>query len=132
VYKPKLEISEAVELGNYYLGQTNLKCPRCGWDYLHLRSVTIYDRAEDAEVTSVTTVRDGLSATHLLPSRDIANPSARRDGMAILFECEACSINQNQWSPLIELTIAQHKGITQLGWRFEPLTPQEIKEAKNG
>ncbi|MBV8775541.1 MAG: hypothetical protein JO166_24915, partial [Deltaproteobacteria bacterium] len=124
-HKPELETNGAVELGDYYAGQTNLKCPRCGWDFLHLRRITVYDRGEDAEMTSVTTACDGLSATHLLPSREVANPSARRDGMAILFECEACSVDLYRSSPVIELTIAQHKGITLLGWRFEPLTPQE-------
>jgi hypothetical protein len=87
-----------------------LLCPRCGGNYLHQKQVTVFDREEDAETTSVTTVAGGLAATHLLPSEQIANPSGRRHGLAIAFECEGCGDG-------IELTIAQHKGVTNLGWR---------------
>ncbi len=42
------------------------------------------------------------------------NPSDRRQGMIIRFECENCGPNG------IELCIAQHKGNTIVHWQFEP------------
>ena len=94
-----------------------LKCPRCCHEFLHHGQVTVFDRGEDDELTAVTTVDAGLSATHLRPSTDVSNPSGRRDGIAIAFNCEGCGDG-------IELTIAQHKGVTALAWRFEPKKPE--------
>jgi DNA-directed RNA polymerase subunit RPC12/RpoP len=93
-----------------------LKCPRCSSHSLHHGRVTVFDREEDNELTTVTTVNAGLSATHLRPSTEVRNPSLRRDGIAIAFDCEECGDG-------IELTIAQHKGVTAFAWRFEPKTP---------
>lgn len=93
-----------------------LKCPRCSGEFMHQGRVTVFDRSEDAEYTAVTTVDCGLSATHLLPSGETDNPSSRRQGMSIAFECELCEGG-------IELTIAQHKGHTHVGWRYEPEQP---------
>ena len=73
--------------------------------------VTVFDRAEDAEFTAVTTVDGGLAATHLLPSGQTDNPSDRRQGLAIAFDCESCGEG-------IELTLAQHKGISVAAWRY--------------
>ena len=89
----------------------SLLCPRCGEDYLHQCGVTVYDRGEDAEMTTVTTVDDGLVGSHLVPSNEAANPSSRRDGIAIMFTCETCD---DGW---FELTFAQHKGMTHVAWR---------------
>ncbi|HXU03825.1 MAG TPA: hypothetical protein VN903_22825, partial [Polyangia bacterium] len=45
------------------------------------------------------------------------NPSGRRDGIAIDLWCESCKEGST-------LTIAQHKGMTAIGWRKEaPLSP---------
>jgi hypothetical protein len=95
-----------------------LKCPRCRGEYLHQGRVTVFDRSEDDEQTAVTTVQCGLSATHMLPSGETDNPSSRRQGMTLAFECEYCE-------GAIELTIAQHKGHTYLGWRYEPARPRQ-------
>lgn len=46
------------------------------------------------------------------------NPSSRRDGLVISFTCEQCS--RDDPGDVIELTIAQHKGSTEIGWRFSP------------
>ena len=86
-----------------------LCCPTCGGDsQMHHRGVTVFDRSEDAETTTVTTI-DGAVSMASMPSRESANPSSRRDGIAIQFECEVCG-------PM-ELTIAQHKGRELLEWR---------------
>ena len=79
--------------------------------FLHHSKITVYDRTEDQKVTTVTVVHDGVSATHLSPSDEVANPSPRRHGVAIAFACETCGEG-------IELTISQHKGNSNLAWRF--------------
>jgi hypothetical protein len=103
--------STEVKLSEDYGIGPALLCPRCGSEYLHHGRVTVFDRGEDDEATVVTTVKGGLTATHLLPSCRCGNPSGRRDGVAIAFYCEQCG-------DAIELTIAQHKGCTYLAWRF--------------
>jgi len=95
-------------------GEPLLRCPRCGHNYLHHGQVTVFDRTEDATLTLVTAIVAGVTAVHLRPSSMVANPSRRRHGIAIAFECEECPGE-------IELTIAQHKGETRIAWRFEPL-----------
>jgi hypothetical protein len=40
------------------------------------------------------------------------NPSTRRHGLIIDFECETCSANP------IQLRFAQHKGTTLVSWRY--------------
>ena len=85
-----------------------LLCPRCGSNYLHSGEVRVYSRGEDDDETAVTTVRDGLSATHMRPSGP-ANPSGRRQGIVVAFECEQCTGDPDG---ALELTIAQHKGNT--------------------
>jgi DNA-directed RNA polymerase subunit RPC12/RpoP len=87
-----------------------VRCPLCGHTCLYQGRVTVFDRNEDAKMTVVTTVVGGLSAADLLPSDQVANPSIRRHGLAIAFGCEVCGGD-------IELTIAQHKGNTQIAWR---------------
>lgn len=83
---------------------SEVDCPRCGSSYLHHGAVTLFDRnKEDGPVL----VRQFDS-----PSPTLAgNPSGRRGGIAISFECEVCGDG-------IELTIAQHKGNTEMAWRY--------------
>jgi hypothetical protein len=57
-----------------------------------------------------------MSVTNTLPSDKTDNLSERRQGMTLAFACELCEGN-------IELTIAQHKGFTYVGWRFEDGAP---------
>lgn len=114
--------SRAIEFARYASSDPAPLCPRCGSTYLHQGRVTIFDRGEDGEQTAVTTVDCGLAATHLMPSGEIANPSSRRHGLAIAFDCESCSDG-------IELTIAQHKGCTEFKWRFEAWAAEIEREA---
>ncbi len=102
-----------VRLGNFCgWDELNLlMCPCCGADeaYLHSRTVTVFDRAEDAEITRVVSVGETVDMRRV-PSEATGNPSSRRHGIAIEFECELCG------EP-IELTFAQHKGHTLVRWR---------------
>ncbi|AZO51240.1 hypothetical protein [Mesorhizobium sp. M4B.F.Ca.ET.058.02.1.1] len=94
----------------------DLVCPRCGSDYLHHLGAVFYDRREDAEAEVKITVSGPQVSTEVVDARTSGNPSGRRHGMAIQFSCENCS---GKHGPL-ELTIAQHKGNTEVGWRFDP------------
>jgi hypothetical protein len=98
-----------------YQSVPELQCPRCDSLYLHQGRVTVFDREEGAELTPVTTVAGGLAATHLRPSSEVGNPSGRRHGLAIAFDCEGCGGD-------LELTLAQEKGVTEVVWRFAERT----------
>lgn len=88
----------------------HLDCPHCGQANMHHRGVVMYDREEDAEITMRTRIVRGMVQSVPVPSAGSGNPSDRRDGLAILFECEQCG-------RLSELTFAQHKGDTHVAWR---------------
>ncbi|SRR5260221_9825392 len=87
-----------------------LLCPGCGSEYLHHHEIDIFGGTErrgfpTLEINALTAdVSDG-------EPRD--NPSLWRHGATAKFWCENCKC-------LPELTVAQHKGMTQIGWR-EPL-----------
>jgi hypothetical protein len=87
-----------------------LRCPNCGANYLHHDVVTVYDRGEDAPLTTVTKIDSGEVERRKVLSQWTRNPSARRSGLAIRFQCEGCEATS-------ELTIEQHKGCTFLTWR---------------
>lgn len=91
-----------------------LICPRCQADTLHQGKVVVYDRAEDGAGV-VRTEIDGSSVMVDAAASNDGNPSARREGLAINFWCEGCGE-----APL-QLTIAQHEGSTEIGWRFDDL-----------
>ena len=97
---------------------SNLLCPRCGADNLHHLGVTVFDRAEDAASVVRSHVSGSKVAVEIVGSIVAENPSRRRDGLAIQFQCEQCGGDEPD--NLIELTIAQHKGSTEIGWRFTP------------
>jgi hypothetical protein len=54
-----------------------------------------------------------------MPNAESGNPSPRRDGIVISFFCEQCT-NWGETGEVIELTLAQHKGATEIGWRYPP------------
>jgi hypothetical protein len=89
---------------------TALRCPRCNEVYLHHAEVKVFERGEDAERTTVTTVADGRTNTAVVNSSGCGNPSSRRHGLTISFWCEMCDAK-----PV--LTLEQHKGQTFLAWR---------------
>jgi hypothetical protein len=98
--------SDVIEFSHW---DPEVMCPRCGGLDLRHGRVTVFDREEDAEMTLVTTVDRGLSATRLLPLSEVTNPS--RHGLTIAFTCERCGDG-------IELRIAPYKGRTEFGWSF--------------
>jgi hypothetical protein len=87
-------------------------CPYCRCPDLRHGAVQIFERAEDSPITMMTTV-DGGTTTRLVSSDSTRNPSNRRHGLVIAFACDNCSTR-------LELTVAEHKGVTLLGWRFQP------------
>jgi len=54
-------------------GATALVCPRCDTTNIHHSSVKVYDRAEDAASTVVTTVRDGCAGVAATESSKAGN-----------------------------------------------------------
>jgi hypothetical protein len=87
----------------------DLICPKCGCNNLHHRMVDVYFRPEDAEHGIHTHVGYGGAKTDMDVS---GNPSARRSGLFITFECEQCEGDKM-------LDIYQHKGTTYLEWRYD-------------
>jgi hypothetical protein len=90
-----------------------LECPHCPnaiESYLHHGKVTVYARHEDAPRVTKIEVNNGVAHTNETDDNGSGNPSFRRDGVAICFECELCGRTS-------ELTIAQHKGQSLLAWR---------------
>lgn len=79
-----------------------LKCPSCGFNYLHHNKVEIFECGEDAKQGVHVTVADGAATMDTDLS---ANPSMRRHGLKIEFWCEGCKAK-----PV--LFVAQHKGNT--------------------
>lgn len=89
-----------------------LICPRCGADLLHHEGVTSFDRREDAPKVVKTSVAAGKVSVDPFASNE-GNPSSRRDGVVIDFRCEGCG------EAPMQLIIAQHKGTTEIGWRYQ-------------
>jgi hypothetical protein len=95
-----------------------LRCPTCGGEYLHHFQIATYSRQEDAinvrrvvVQTNTQTHAGAFDVVGMIVPNSADNPSARRHGLAISFFCEMCpAIN--------ELTIAQHKGVSQIEWRY--------------
>jgi hypothetical protein len=96
--------------------QDERQCPNCKGSYLHQKRVTVYERNEDAKQTTVTEVSRKGTDVSTWSSSETGNPSDRRQGLAILFECEDCPA----WP---ELTLAQHKGWTLVSWRITEPCP---------
>ena len=81
-----------------------LICPGCGNDYLHHGKVEVFERAtEDAPSSIVVVSGDG--------PHEGQNPSSRRNGLLIYFDCETCDA-----APV--LAVLQHKGQTVIEWQL--------------
>jgi hypothetical protein len=110
-----------VDLGEHYQGAISLCCPQCGGDCLHHGRVTVFHRIEDDEVITQTVVTGPTATVEAVPNSRTTNPSSRRDGIEIEFQCELCHWEKNSdfANQRMFLRIAQHKGKTLLEWRFE-------------
>jgi hypothetical protein len=97
---------------------SELLCPQCDSEYLHHVGIVIYDRAREDRDTSILVI----SQPHRVPRPLMTNPSARRSAVGILFQCENCD------SDAFELTLAQHKGVTQIEWRPATAAGKDIGE----
>lgn len=87
-----------------YSQYATLKCACCGSDNTHVKSLVWFRRSEDAHHCH--TIAASLSGeTKQLKTTNKLNPSARRDGIRIIYDCENCG----EYS---SLNIAQHKGAT--------------------
>ena len=102
-----------------------LNCPDCGDNYLHHRDTTIFERGEDGDTTTVIAQNGRSAQVSDFPSDDTCNPSWRRNGLIIEFECEHC--HGPSWDPAtdehipsnappLRLAIIQHKGNTFMEW----------------
>lgn len=111
-----MDFTSSIAMRQFSENTSVLECPRCGSEYLHHAGATFFDRREDGKEALVTRVK-GASTRMQVEHNPKGNPSARRDGLAVAFWCEACS-DQTDADDTIELTIAQHKGQTEIGWRF--------------
>jgi hypothetical protein len=86
-----------------------LLCGNCGQNFVNHTKVVVYSRYEDAERTLVTEAGGVAVTTSSVGNKTSGNPSSRRHGIAIEFECEYCRATPR-------LTIAQHKGQTVAQW----------------
>lgn len=82
-----------------------LRCQHCGFDHLCHKKVEVFERTEDAGGLHVTVNGDVLIDTNMN-----GNPSSRRHGLSVHFECESCDGETT-------LSISQHKGTTYLDVR---------------
>ena len=82
-----------------------LMCRHCGGDYLHQGAVGVWNREEDQNVPGfMVDITGGIRIAEAE-----RNPSPRRSGVSIMFDCEQCGI-------VGKLFIIQHKGQTFIGW----------------
>jgi hypothetical protein len=84
-----------------------LRCPFCGHDYLHHGRVEVFTRLKE-DAPSIAVTLDGCNLPVLGASG--CNPSSRRQGLLIYFNCENCGRLP------VALGIAQHKGNTFVTW----------------
>jgi uncharacterized protein YbaR (Trm112 family) len=87
-----------------------LCCPHCKGNYLHQRTVLVYDRQEDAERVRRTIVTSGAVSSTDIDNNSSGNPSSRRHAVTIFFECEFCQRDD------LKLHFIQHKGNTFVQW----------------
>lgn len=80
-----------------------LYCPNCGGFNLHHGRVEVFERSED-EKSGIHVVVDGKEV--VVDTSMSGNPSRRRHGLSISFECEVCGDLPGA------LTVVQHKGST--------------------
>lgn len=91
---------------------SHLLCPRCGEGYLHQGIVEVYNRHEDSDTVRCTIVGEENIFSAMVANDTSNNPSSRRSGMLVHFDCEHCDEVD------FKLNIAQHKGFTLMHWEY--------------
>jgi hypothetical protein len=114
-------LTTTVDLGEHCQSAISLRCPHCRGDRLYHGRVTVFHRIEDDEMITQTVVTGPTATVEAVPNSRTTNPSARRDGIEIEFQCELCHREKNLdfANQRMFLRIAQHNGRTLLEWRFE-------------
>jgi hypothetical protein len=102
-----------VRVDNISTNRSNLLCPSCNEGYLHQGIVEVFNRQEDDENIRYTVVDSGNIHSQTIANAVSNNPSSRRQGLIIHFECEHCQDTD------FKLCIAQHKGLTLMDWEYD-------------
>ena len=96
------------------IGDETLVCPQCGSNCLHQGAIEVFHRRREDADNVVLAIAEGMASdVSDIPDAGARNPSARRQGLLIHFDCEGCDLLQLG----IVLTISQHKGETFIQWR---------------
>jgi hypothetical protein len=117
-------ITETVDIASQ-----KLQCPECGNSHMHQQRVDVYSRnGEDHDIGIHASVDynshnagggAGGESAEVCVDEDVGtgdgNPSTRRDGIVIQFQCEHCHGLEGYH----ELVISQHKGQEYVFWRGE-------------
>jgi hypothetical protein len=90
-----------------FSGGEVLMCPRCNYDFMHQDSAVEYQRHPYDDPSSGRSIKRTTDGQISIVTKE--NPSPRRDGLRIAFECEGCG-------SVGDLCIAQHKGQTFVWW----------------
>jgi len=101
---------------NTFAEYSELYCPVCQGPNIHQGRVAVFQRGEDGVKTFQTIVSGEKADVAVVDSSQCANPSSRRQGLRIEFDCENC--HSREPNTFIALTISQHKGFTELSWEF--------------
>jgi hypothetical protein len=100
--------TRAERAAKFLTGDETLRCPWCGGDYLHQRRVEVFHRHREEGPSVGVTVERGVPIADLSAS----NPSERRQGLLIFFDCENCDLEAQD----LPLAFYQHKGRTFVEW----------------
>jgi hypothetical protein len=91
-----------------------LECPGCGGTYLHQCGVNVFNRSGEDSTEGIRATVDSDVTISSDVSKAAGNPSNRRGGLVIKFDCERCS---DHGRVDYELVIEQHKGNEFTYWR---------------
>ena len=94
-----------MQIDSNYL-DNSVVCAHCGHENTHLHSVETFSQKEDS-ITGIHVTAGIIDGTCTVSvDTDVSgNPSSRRDGVIVYFECET-----DECGKLTALFIAQHKG----------------------
>lgn len=102
------------KLDDTHTGHPTLKCPRCGGLYLHQNGVEVFSRHKEDSSRGIHAAIDYYEERANVDTRMDGNPSGRRDGIRISFECEFCPSDGVEGDHV--LSIVQHKGNERIEW----------------